>query len=198
MPEQNHDPRPISPFDVFPKDKKVVESPFIFLDKQSNDSDVFAITKFTDNGKYVKGGMLYYKMFDVEIFADIEATIYVNLIDRSYTVKLNKSNNSVAPVDAETQQYVIMLSPVDDGEEYVWRSIEGRQNCYELIKQEIVGYLYDPDKSFVLTGTVSLNDALSISEFVNYLKNSNFDFANDDFEIEQYKVNQEYDENEGE
>jgi len=185
----NHDPKPVNPFIFLNDQPKKAESPLIFLDKESNSQDVFAITKTTDNGKYVKGGMLYYKMFNVEIFADIDATIYVNLIEKSYTVKLNKSNNSVAPANAETQQYVIMLTPVDDEEEFIWRSIEGRQNCYELIKQELSGYLYDPDKSFILTGAVSLNDCLSIVEFVNYLKNGNFDFADDDFDITMYQVN---------
>ncbi len=185
----NHDPKPINPFIFLDDQPKKAESPLIFLDKESNSQDVFAITKTTDNGRYVKGGMLYYKMFDVEIFADLEATIYVNLIEKSYTVKLNKSNNSVAPTNAETQQYVIMFSPIDEEEEYIWKSIEGRQNCYELIKQEMVGYLYDPDKCFVLTGAVSLNDCLSVTEFVNYLKNGNFDFADDDFEISLYQIN---------
>ena len=187
----NHDPKPINPLVFLEKGQKVpAKSPLIFLDREET-STMFSITKLTDNGKYVKGGMLYYKMFDVEIMADIDATIYVNLAEKSYIVKLNKSNESIQSQDPVTQQYVILLYSVsDDSSECVWMSVEGRENCYNLIKEQISTYLYDPDHSIVLTGSVSLDDCLTVTEFVNYLKNSNV-IEEDDFDITQYTIDRE-------
>lgn len=192
----NHDPHPINPIIMGKEGKKNVISPIIFLDKESNSDVNFAITKLTDNGKYLYGSMLYYKMFDVEIFADKEDTIYVNLSSKTYIVKHNVSNQSVAPANPDTQQYVVLLYPFseDDGD-CCWKSIEGRENCYELIKEQISSYMYDPNKSIVLTGSVGLNESLTVTEFINYLKNSDI-IQDDEFDINMY-CNEEGDEGDG-
>jgi hypothetical protein len=131
---------------------------------------------------------------DVEIFADVDCVIYVNKIENSYTVQKNNISQSVTPKNAEEQQYVILLYPVDGGEEnnFTWSSVIGRQNAYEIIKSEFPSEAWDPDKSFVLVGNVKLDDALSVTEFVNYLKNSNL-IPEDEFFIENYKIGDYYD-----
>jgi hypothetical protein len=178
---------PVNPLS-FGQEAKKAQSPFIFFKEQTNDPDTFAIMASTDGGKYVKGGMLYYKLNGVEIFADLDCIIYVNKIENSFTVQKNKVSDTVTPVNAEQQQYVILLYPIND-EEYdpIWCSVVGRENAYDIIKSEFPSESYDPDLSFVLVGNVKLDDALSVTEFVNYLKNSNL-IPEDDFYIENYKV----------
>jgi hypothetical protein len=185
--------KPVNPLS-FGDDAKKAQSPFVFFKENTNDPDTFAIMASTDGGKYVKGGMLYYKLNDVEIFADVDCVIYVNKIENSYTVQKNNISQSVTPKNAEEQQYVILLYPVDGGEEnnFTWSSVIGRQNAYEIIKSEFPSEAWDPDKSFVLVGNVKLDDALSVTEFVNYLKNSNL-IPEDEFFIENYKIGDYYD-----
>jgi hypothetical protein len=45
----------------------------------------------------------------------------------------------------------------------------------------------NPDKSFILTANVPLKDALSVTQFVDYLKNSNL-VPEDNFDIHDYIV----------
>ena len=187
--------KPVSPIS-FGKDAKKAQSPFIFFQEDVNSPDTFAIMASTDGGKYVKGGMLYYKLNDVEIFADLDCVIYVNKIENSYTVKRNNISQSISSKDVEQQQYIILLYPSDGGEEseFTWSSVIGRTNAYEIIKSEFPSGAYDPDNSFVLVGNVKLDDALSVTEFVNYLKNSNL-IPEDEFYIENYKIGDYYDGN---
>ena len=184
---------PVSPLS-FGNDAKKAQSPFIFFQEDVNSPDTFAIMASTDGGKYVKGGMLYYKLNDVEIFADLDCVIYVNKIENSYTVKRNNVSQSITPKDVEQQQYIILLYPADGGEEseFTWSSVIGRTNAYDIIKSEFPSGAYDPDNSFVLVGNVKLDDSLSVTEFVNYLKNSNL-IPEDEFYIENYKIGDYYD-----
>ena len=73
----------------------------------------------------------------------------------------------------------------DDQDVYFWEAMTGRSTAYEYIVDHIDDLLIDPENSFVLVETVPYKDALSIANFIRYLKNANL-VEEDGFDIEEY------------
>ena len=174
-----------NPFVFYKKDEPI--KPFVKLDEAVNDVKQFAITKATENGKYIRGGQLWFKMNGVEIFVDIDSIIYVDLENNNFIVKDGKKVlNEITPTDPETRQYVLLMKCIDNNTEfYQWESMEGRTETYNYIVDNIDILNIYPEESFVLTENVALKDALTIAEFVRYLKNSEL-VEEDGFNIEEY------------
>lgn len=176
----------INPFVFVDKDKPI--RPFTTLDESVNNEKQFAILRTTENGKYVRGGQLWFAMDGVEIYTDIDNIIYVDLSSHTYIVKNgNKIIEEITPQDPEQRQYVLLMKCVDDNEvEYFrWESMTGRKYCYNYIVNNIDLLSIYPTESFVLTENVALKDALTIAEFVRYLQNSEL-VEKDGFDIDEY------------
>ena len=177
----------INPFVFYNKTDKGVR-PFEQLSESVNHENKFAILKTTENGKYVRSGQLWFSLDGVEIYTDIDNIIYVDLINKTYIVKNgNKVIEQITPQDPEQRQYVLLMKCVDDrdGEIFRWESMTGRTECYNYIVDNIDVFSIYPDESFVLTENVPLKDALTISEFIRYLKNSEL-VEDDGFDIDVY------------
>ena len=63
----------------------------------------------------------------------------------------------------------------------------GRTAIYDYIVHNIASNYMNPDKSIILTDNVALKDALTVTQFVSYLKNGNL-VPEDDFDIEEYRT----------
>lgn len=146
------------------------------IDHNVNGPRKFAITRLTENGKYVRGGFIYYTLEGVNIYADINGIIFVDLDNKTLFIKNNeKIEKEVNPVEPEQRQYVILYTDLgyeaSDGDFPLrWESVTGRTEAYENIK--INAPVIDIDKSIVLVDTVALKDSLTVREFMNHLKNS--------------------------
>lgn len=157
--------------------------PIYFQEDELNGTKRFAITRTTENGKYVTGGMLTFRINGVEIYTDIENIIFVDLRNNTAFIKNHeKVNSEIAPADPATRQYILMLTINDDyaDDKYTWESITGRDNVYEFIKTNYDILSFDPDKSIVLTENVAVKDAITIRQFIEYLKNGDL-IPEDDF-----------------
>ena len=107
--------------------------------------------------------------------------------------KTNNVTNTVNTTNPEEKEYIILyvLLTTEPGEEdngipedaYRWESIVGRTSAYDSIK--VNAPVIDVDKSLVLVDNVPLKDALTVREFINYLKNSNI-IIDESFDIEDY------------
>lgn len=166
-------------------------SPIYFQNEAINEKDKFAITRMTDNGKYVHGGKLCFILNKVEIYADLDDIMFIDT--SNLTVFISKATgtmNITDPSDPETRQYILLLYLLDEDDarddNYIWASMEGRTSTYEYIKDNIEILGIDPDKSIVLTENVPYKDALSISEFVKYIQNGLVE--EDDFDIDEYRI----------
>lgn len=170
---------------IFFMDKKDYHvNPIYMIDEEINTRDRFVIMKTTDNGKWIRGGMLYYSLNKVQIFTDINNAIFVDLKNNTIFVKeQEKVMNQIKPVDPEKRQYLILMY-CQDGD-YLWEAMEGRQAMYDWIKTYIDIYEFDPKQSIVLTENVALKNAFTVSKFVKYLQNSNL-VEDDEFDIDQY------------
>lgn len=161
------------------------------LENGVNESRRYAISKLTENGKYIRGGQLYYSFNGVDIYSDIDDIMFVDLNSNSIFIRNNKqlekqigSNNE----DPENRTYVLLLHPYsydDNGDMYSWESIIGRTATYEWIKSHIDIDLFDPESSLVLTPNVALKDAFNVIKFMQHLKNANL-VEEDEFDIEDY------------
>ena len=184
--QQEEQKKGINPFISLNKSNTV--KPFKTLDETINDEKQFAILRTTENGKYVRGGQLWFAMNGVEIYTDIDNIIYVDLRNHTFIVKNgNKVIEEITPQDPEKRQYVLLMKCIDDnGVEYFkWESMTGRKYCYNYIVDNIDLLSIYPNESFVLTENVALKDALSIAEFVRYLQNSEL-VEKDGFDIDEY------------
>ena len=164
---------------------KPVEKPFTFIDKELNGISKFVINRLTDNGAYVRGGMLYFRLNGVDIFTDIDDNIFVDKDNNTLTVrKSNLENIDKQDTDPEQRQYVILMYSKDgDDTYYRWESMIGRKTMYEYIVNNVEDF--DPDNSIILTDNVAMKDALTVVQFVKYLQNANL-VEEDDFDIDQY------------
>ena len=179
---------PIKPISFGKKGEKISYNPIDFLDNSINGKYKKAILKTTENGKYVRGNMLFYKMNGIEIYTDINNIIFVdeanhNLIIRDYENALDE----IAPSDPEQKQYIVLYTDNDYDEDndipLRWESYVGRDNAYQSIKINLP--IIDFDKSIVLVDNVPLKDALTVRQFIEYLKNANI-IPEDDVVLEDY------------
>jgi len=162
-------------------------NPFYIIEDHPNDKYRFAILRSTENGKYVRGGMLYFNFNGIDIYTDIDNAIFVDMINKSIYIKeYKKVKEEITPTDPEQRQYILMLTSYeDDDNRYTWEAITGRNNAYYWITDNIDDRVIDPQKSFVLTENVPFRDALSVANFIRYIKNAEL-VEPDGFDIEEY------------
>ena len=171
---------------------KKPSSPFYNIESESNGENRFVIIKTTDGGKYIRGNMLFYNFKGVEIYTEIDNAIFVDSINDIVTIKdYSKTLEEINPTDPENRQYVLIIVSDSDIEDeginmYTWDAMIGRTTMYNYIVDNIESKYMDPDKSIVLTDNVALKDALTVTQFVNYLKNGNL-VPEDDFNIDDYR-----------
>ena len=163
-------------------------NPIYKIDEVKNSPDRFVIVKTTANGRFLIGNMLHYKYNDIDIITDSDNAIFVDKVNKTVFIReYSKALREIAPEDPEKRQYVLLL--IDPYEEYQcqteWQALIGRTATYDHIKS--MAGTFDPKKSIVLTENVALKDALTVSQFVKYLKNS--DIVKDDgFNIEDFEL----------
>lgn len=177
------DDAPKKPFTFVSKEQK--EKPISFINDNINSDTKFVINRLTDNGAYVKGGMLYFRINGVDIFTDINHSIFVDKSNNSVLIKTaDNLANIEDQTDPELRQYIILIYNTNpELEEFRWESMTGRSIVYEYIKNNIEDI--DPDNSIILTENVAIKDAFTVSQFVKYLQNANL-IEEDDFDIEMY------------
>lgn len=149
-----------------------------FLDESINSRYRYVIAKTTENGRYVRGNLLYYKLDGVEVYTDLNNLIFVDEANKSLIIRENASVISeIAPDDPSTKQYVVLYtdSSFDEEEGFsdaplYWESYIGRENAYEAIKTNI--YNIDVNHSLILVDNVPLKDSLTVREFIEYLVNA--------------------------
>lgn len=161
-----------------------------FIENEINGDSNFAITKNTQNGKWMRSGLLFYSMNGVEVYTDPNNIIFVDLINHTMFIReYEKVNKNISSENPEEKQYIILYTDLgyedaQDGVPLRWESIQGRTNTYESIK--VNAPVIDLDKSIILVDSVSVKDALSVREFVKYLQNSDMVDKYDGFDIDEY------------
>lgn len=178
--QQQADDNTIDPIYFF-KDKNSKITPTYDIDNHPNDRYRFAILRTTENGKYLIGGLLTFELNGVTIVTQPNNVIFVDLIQKSVFIKeFDKVNETIAPEDPEDRQYIIMMSCVDDYGDpiYRWEAMTGRTAMYDYIIENQEELEIDPDTSFVLTENVPYKDALTVRQFIRYVKNKGL-YAND-------------------
>ena len=170
------------------KGKDYHVNPIYLIDEKINDEQKFVITRKTDNGKWVRGGTLWYAINGVQIFTDINNAIFVDLRSQiAFVEEVEAVVEEIESTDPEQKQYVLILSDSKFGDEsFIWRAMVGRLETYEWIKRNVDMLEFDPKDSFVLTDNVAWKDALSVYEFVKHLQNANLVPEDDDFDIDEY------------
>jgi hypothetical protein len=78
---------PIEPIKFFNKDEEFRPNAISFFDVDLNGQQRFAITRTTENGKYLRGNTLFYSLNGVEIYAELSDAIYVDLVNKTAMVK---------------------------------------------------------------------------------------------------------------
>lgn len=183
------DNAPKKPF-TFVQDKEQKQQAISFLNDNINSDTKFVINRLTDNGAYVKGGMLYFRINGVDIFTDINHSIFVDKKNNSIVVKTaDNLANIEDKTDPELRQYIILIYNTNpEMEEFRWESMTGRSIIYEYIKNNIEDI--DPDHSIILTENVAVKDAFTVSQFVKYLQNASL-VEEDDFDIDAYSFSED-------
>lgn len=173
--------QPVNPF-VFLKDGEGIK-PFVDVKSTIDTPTRFAILRTTENGKYVRGNKLYFKLNGVEIYTDINNIIFVDTESNTYIVETGeKILDEVSPNNPKEKQYVILIKSYNEDESYIWEAITGRMETYNYIVENIEDI--NPKESIILTDNVALKDALTIEQFVKHVQSvENID---DGFDIEDY------------
>lgn len=176
-----------NPLIFYDKDEKIKINPIYMIEDHPNDKNRFAILRTTENGKYVRGDSLYFKLGGFEIYTEINNAIFVDLINKTVFIKeYQKVVEEITPVDPEKRQYIIMMKIInDDMDEYRWEAMEGRSTMYNFIVDNIEDLNIDPENSFVLTENVPYKDALTVYQFIQYLKNADL-VEEDGFDIDEW------------
>ena len=183
------DNKPNKPIQPIEFTNKVQENPISFISKDINTETSFAILKTTENGRYMRGNMLLYSLNGVEVYTDPNTIIFVDTVNNTLFIKeYSKVVSEIAPTDPEKRQYIILYTDLgyEEGDtEFPLRyePVQGRTNAYESIK--VNAPIIDIDKSVVLVENVALKDALSVREFVQYIKNADM-IEEDGFDINDY------------
>ena len=179
-----------------PKKGPPKEKAILFEEDRIAGKNNFAILRTTENGKYVRGNMLFYKFNGIEIYTNINNIIFVDVLNKSLMIKeASEVINEIAPKSSEQKQYIVLY--VDFGQDdeneleespLRWESYIGRQNVYQNLLTQLP--VIDVDRSKVLVDNVPLKDSLSVRAFLNYLKNANI-VSEDDFDLDSYEYNDE-------
>lgn len=171
-------------------EKGSVESPISTINREINGDTNFAITKLTENGKYVRGNLLFYSLNGVEVYTEANNIIFVDLVNNVLFIReYEKMIQDISPEDPEQKQYIVLYTDISSNESEEeriplrWEAYTGRMNTYEAIK--VNAPIINIDKSIVVVESVALKDCLSVREFVEYLKNANLT-EKDDFDINDY------------
>ncbi len=185
--QQQADSGIIEPLFFFKDEENHKIKPIYNIDDHPNDKYKFAILRTTENGKYVVGNLLYFKLNGVEITTELNNVIFVDLLNKSVFIKqFDKVTETVDPVDPEERQYIIMMCCIDPDtgeQEYRWEAMTGRSTMYKYIADNEDYMGIDPDTSLVLTENVPYKDSLTVRQFVRYVKNKGM-FVNDGLEFE--------------
>ena len=175
----------IEPVYFFEGDKNIIK-PVYNIDDHPDDKYKFAILRSTENGKYVIGNLLHFKLGGVEITTELNNVIFIDLLNKTAFIKqFDQVTETVDPVNPEERQYIIMMSCINEetGEpEYRWEAMTGRSEMYKYIADNQDYLAMDIDNSFVLTENVPYKDALTVRQFVRYVKNKGL-FENDGLEF---------------
>lgn len=176
---------------IFHKDGQApLTKPIYSLDQEVNGPDHFAITALTDNGKFLVGGMLFYEFKGIQIYTEKNNIIFINQKDNKVFIRDDsKIGKNLNVIDPEQKQYIILYTDAGDEESdaefvYRWEACIGRTTAYDYIKTNAP--IIDIDKSIVLVEDVAFNEALTVRQFVNFLKNSNMVDEYDGFDISEY------------
>lgn len=181
----DRDDKPKSPF-TFVENQSQKQKPFSFIDNNIEGEKKFVINRLTDNGAYVKGGMLYFRLNGVDIFTEITNSIFVDKSNNSVIIRPanNLQNIEDENVDPEQRQYILLMYGGETDETYYWESMTGRTDTYQYIKDNIE--FIDPEKSIVLTENVAVKDAFTVYQFVKYLQNGGLIEDEEEFDIDSY------------
>ena len=176
-----------NPLIFYDEKENIKINPIYMIEDHPNDKNRFAILRTTENGKYVRGDSLYFKLGGFEIYTEINNAIFVDLINKTVFIKeYQKVIEEITPVDPEKRQYIIMMKNINnDVEEYTWEAMEGRSTMYNFIVDNIETLNIDPKNSFVLTENVPYKDALTVYQFIQYLKNADL-VEEDGFDIDEW------------
>lgn len=158
--------------------------------EQVNGITNFAILKTTDGGRYMRGNKLFFCLNGVSVYTEPDNIIFVDIKNNTMWIKeYEKVLNEINPVDPEHKQYIMLYTDLgydsDDANEFPlrWEAVTGRTSAYENIK--INSSVIDIDKSLVLVESVTIKDALTVRQFIDYLKNG--DIINEEgFDINDY------------
>ena len=184
--------RIIQPLRYLREDEKIQRPVFVSMEDNINGIDRFAITKLTHNGKYLLGDLLFYKLNGVEVYTDPSNIIFVDTINNTLFIREHeKVIKEVSPEDPDTKEYIILYTELgyDEVESNLdefplrWEPVTGRKAVYENIK--INAPVIDIDRSIVLVDTVSVKDALTVRQFMEYIKNSNI-IEDESFDIKDW------------
>jgi len=177
---------PINPL-TFHKDDNIIINPFRVIDNHPNDKTKFAILKTTENGKYVRGGLLFFVFNGVEIYTEINNAIFVDTVNNTVFIKqYDKVIEEITPTDPSERQYILLMKCEDqNGDYYVWEAMQGRETAYNYIVDNIDEMGIDPEESFVLVETVPYKDALTVTGFIKYLQNAEL-VDPEEFSIDEY------------
>ena len=188
----NEEKKPIKAISFIKPGEKWQEKPINYIEKEINGVTKFAILKTTENGKYMRGGYLYYKLNGVEVFTEPTNVIFVDTTNNTLFIKDHeKVIKEINPTNPEEREYILLYTDLgyeesegNEGEFPLrWEAVTGRTAAYENIKLNAA--VIDIDKSLVIVETVSLKDSLTVRQFVDYMKNSNL-IKDETFDINDY------------
>ncbi|MBR6289470.1 MAG: hypothetical protein IKR19_09045 [Acholeplasmatales bacterium] len=190
--DENKISRPAVEFVDRTKNESYSRPAMVSIENDINGVTRFAISKLTENGKYMRGKLLYYKLNGVEVYTDSNNIIFVDTVQNQLFIREHDHVfNEISPEDPENKKYIILYTDLGFDEDSMeqsefalrWESVTGRKQAYENIK--VNAPIIDIDKSIVLTETVSLKDALSVRQFAEYIKNAEL-IKDDTFDINDY------------
>lgn len=173
---------------IFSEDNKR-EKAISFLDTSINGKNRFAINKYTENGKYLRGNLLYYNFNGIEIFTESNNVIFVDTKDKSVFIRRQENVDAeINPTRPEDKEYILLYTDLGYEDEDVefplrWEAVVGRNEAYNNIKCNID--VIDIDKSLVLVDTVPLKDSMTVRQFMSWIKNGNI-IEDESFDINDY------------
>lgn len=107
----------------------------------------------------------------------------------SFYNSLGKKVSSPDVIEPEELRYLILLVSGEDSEENrTFEVIQGRIDAYEYIKSLIISESIDPINSFIMSNLTPLDEAVTIFEFMKYMKESGKITDNSNFDIADYVV----------